>query len=658
MESASIASGIMSYTGSMPSFDSTKSKKQIFFSALSLTVLALGITTVSAYQAAGQESSPPPDPVPASCSDGTFVANPQNNPDLVSDCKTLLALKNSWLSHPENASSGSNAIFSWGIGIYDPTGTIPNNHDISTWQGLTFRDNKLVGLEISCLTSELSNCQEFYQLQGSIPPEIGNFTNLEDLNLGYNRFNGPLPSEIGKLTSLKKLFIEGIAPGGSIPQEIGNLVNLQNLGLHGEIFAGTIPQAIGSLSSLTELAISGSTITGQITNQIGELSQLKHLSIFDTEISGLIPSQIWNLTKLEELNLSNNQLSGSISSEIGNLAKLANLKLRSNKLSGHIPSEIGNLSKLQLIDLGFNELEGIIPSTIENLLLLETLRLNNNQFSGSIPSEIGKLHNLESLYIQSNSLSGTIPSELENLSLDFFYFCNNNLEGPVPASLRLTRTYQTHDTGPAPIIDRETGEFFCPLTWRAVSVRGASVGRTIPTDTDVLEALGVPAWIWNAQNQYWSRLESADTVLVEGAAIAYRSPTFDEQELIPIGLGTTNRSVDITLYPGWNVLSAPQRLQSSSGGRRAFFIDDTLIDCDGIATGITAVVRYNNTAGSSAEFSCGSERGNRSSVAGYPSIDRIEVGDFLFVYFRSVLPLTVSWNPTTRTYEPTSNSPL
>ncbi|MBW2731650.1 MAG: hypothetical protein JRH20_04610 [Deltaproteobacteria bacterium] len=45
-------------------------------------------------------------------------------------------------------------------------------------------------------------------LQGSIPPEIGQLKNLQDLQLHRNEFIGSIPSELGQLSKLKNLRLD------------------------------------------------------------------------------------------------------------------------------------------------------------------------------------------------------------------------------------------------------------------------------------------------------------------------------------------------------------------------------------------------------------------------------------------------------------------
>ena len=60
-------------------------------------------------------------------------------------------------------------------------------------------------------------------LTGSIPPEIGDLTNLRHLYLYNNQLTGSIPSEIGNLTNLTRLYLENNQLTEVIPEGICNL---------------------------------------------------------------------------------------------------------------------------------------------------------------------------------------------------------------------------------------------------------------------------------------------------------------------------------------------------------------------------------------------------------------------------------------------------
>ena len=106
---------------------------------------------------------------------------------------------------------------------------------------------------------------------------------------------------------------------GEIPSEIGDLTNLTNLDLGGNQLFGKIPPDICNLTNLTELELGGNQLMEGIPSCIGNLTNLTFLHLEYNQLSGEIPSEIGDLTNLVWLNFIHNQLSGQIPSSICNL---------------------------------------------------------------------------------------------------------------------------------------------------------------------------------------------------------------------------------------------------------------------------------------------------------------------------------------------------
>ena len=75
--------------------------------------------------------------------------------------------------------------------------------------------------------------QNYNQLTGEIPAELGNLANLEWLNLTENELTREIPVELGNLANLEGLDFRNNELSGKIPAELGNLANLERLALEG-----------------------------------------------------------------------------------------------------------------------------------------------------------------------------------------------------------------------------------------------------------------------------------------------------------------------------------------------------------------------------------------------------------------------------------------
>lgn len=270
-----------------------------------------------------------------------------------------------------------------------------------TWLYLDF--NELSGVvppEMGNLTSlellDLSN-NKFSRLYGDIPPELGNLTNLQELNLNNTAVEGTLPSELGNLTDLRMLDLGSSDVSGNIPPELGNLTNLQLLYLQQNALSCKIPPELGNLSNLEELNF----------YSIPELpgSNSQESSSGSTQESCGIPPELGNLTNLFELDLGGKGFSGSIPPELGKLSNLLLLNLMINALDGSIPPELGNLTNLLELDLSYNNFTGNIPPELGNLSDLTHLELSfNENLAGPLPDTFTSLRNLQVLGLTGTGL--------------------------------------------------------------------------------------------------------------------------------------------------------------------------------------------------------------------------------------------------------------
>ena len=273
-------------------------------------------------------------------------------------------------------------------------------------------------------------------LTGPIPPELGNLSNLRDLELSRNNLTGPIPPELGRLGNLRTLALNSNRLSGHIPPELASLGELQQLWLGGNLLTRTIPSELGDLAKLTHLHLALNLLEGTIPPELGNLTELTWLRLDQNELEGEIPAQLGGLTNLSILNLSWNNLTGPIPPELGNLANLWDLNLDNNQLTGPIPPELGNLAELSELHLGNNDLTGRIPLWVADRKALRSLWIGGNTLTGPIPPGLGSLTELRFLYLGDNQLTGPIPPELGNLhQLEDLSLGPNRLTGPVPPEL-------------------------------------------------------------------------------------------------------------------------------------------------------------------------------------------------------------------------------
>ncbi len=328
------------------------------------------------------------------------------------------------------------------------TGTIPSEiGDLPNLENLT-----LIGGNITSIPPEIGTLPlDTLWLDGiqltNVPSELWNVSSLRSLNLDNNSLT-TIPPQIDNLTNLFYLSIHDNQLT-TLPPEIGNLFNLERLWMQNNRF-GSIPSQIGNLSKLQTLALQRNNLT-TIPSSIGNLTNLEDLLLNGNQLTS-IPSGVSNMLDMKSLYLHDNQI--TTLPDMSNLTKMQKLYLGGNPLSDFpneiwtfteleelwlyrtqmtdMPSSIGNLVHLQDLNVGGNELTNI-PSTIGNLSSLHTLNVSGNQLT-SLPSEVGNLSSLTLLAVNDQPLVDW-PTTLSNLTnLDSLYL--RNLCEPATANLQ------------------------------------------------------------------------------------------------------------------------------------------------------------------------------------------------------------------------------
>jgi Leucine-rich repeat (LRR) protein len=250
------------------------------------------------------------------------------------------------------------------------------------------------------------------KLSGSLPANLGQFTQLTNLSIDNNQFSGPLPSSMSALTNMLIFNCYKNSFTGALP-DVSGWTRLQQFTATYNQFTGTLP-SFSPQAPLASLSLGNNRFTGTIPSAYTQYAGLVLLVLESNRLTGQIPPDIGNLRNLTGLYLGGNQLTGSIPPSIGSMTALTGLGLGNNLLSGTIPSEITNLSKLDYLVITDNELSGSLPPALSTLPLTR-FYLNYNKFSGTIPAEWGSFPKLKNLWLGSNQLRGPVPSSLINL---------------------------------------------------------------------------------------------------------------------------------------------------------------------------------------------------------------------------------------------------
>ncbi|KAL5711583.1 hypothetical protein ACHQM5_022014 [Ranunculus cassubicifolius] len=285
-------------------------------------------------------------------------------------------------------------------------------------------------------------------LSGTLSPDLGKLSYMENLDFMWNKISGSIPKEIGNITSLKLLLLNGNQLTGSLPEELGYLSNLDRIQIDQNYISGPLPKSFANLRKVKHFHMNNNSISGQIPSEISKLPVLYHVLLDNNNLSGYLPPELSELPRLRILQLDNNHFTGTIPSSYGDIPELVKLSLRNCSLQGVVP-DLSRIPNLGYLDLSWNQLKGSIPSNkfSDNIT---TIDLSYNRLGGPIPTNFSGLPHLQKLSLKNNSFSGVVPSNIwqnrilkgtGSLLLDFqnnaLSNISDHLDPPANASIKL-----------------------------------------------------------------------------------------------------------------------------------------------------------------------------------------------------------------------------
>lgn len=103
-------------------------------------------------------------------------------------------------------------------------------------------------------------------IDGTIPSQIGKYTNMASLSLSKSNLEGKIPTEIGNLQQLRRLWLFDNKLTGTIPQELNKLDLLEVVELHQNSLKGDMPE--GVCSSVRKAKYDAKSLTSDCVSDV------------------------------------------------------------------------------------------------------------------------------------------------------------------------------------------------------------------------------------------------------------------------------------------------------------------------------------------------------------------------------------------------------
>ncbi|KAL9364522.1 hypothetical protein Peur_042395 [Populus x canadensis] len=231
---------------------------------------------------------------------------------------------------------------------------------------------------VGCTNNRVDRIQIGYQnLQGKLPPELRNLTQLTRFEVMSNNLTGSLPSLSG-LSSLQVLLLHSNNFSSIPPDFFTGMTSLTSVSLDTNPFESwEIPESLKDATSLKEFSANEANVAGKIPESFNNdvFPGLESLHLAFNYLEGELPLNFSGST-IRSLWLngqkSNSRLNGTLSI-LQNMTSLTEIAcvgkdiLVINLKKAGLTDELTNLSDLTILDVSNNRLYGNIPKFRNNV---------------------------------------------------------------------------------------------------------------------------------------------------------------------------------------------------------------------------------------------------------------------------------------------------
>ncbi len=690
--------------------DFTRGLSRLIVATVALATAATALVGVSSQVATAQIADLDPD----LCTTTYKPPSPGDDPGSLlaqglytgEDCRIIVAWRNSVVSHPDSVIGSDHPMALWGSSSQEKFDTWDGLtvSDINGTPVITEIDLRNKGLAGS-LPGELPDLKVLRLranfLTGELPAWVYTSNSLEILELSFNRFSGAIAGERFNAPELAHLILESNRFSGTLPNfNLTRVPKLRNLVLSSNLLSGPIPAGWSGFADgrgMQRLDIADNNISGNLPAWISNLTFARTpVPTWTTYRPGT--GYWWQYT----VDWQNNRLcvpaNFLIPPYYRNDQTVARVLLslepqRCPDGRAGIIKPVDNL-QTEVVDVQVDATgkpatdpnAGAMVGTVKGLKVTwdkpaDFLSVSQSNVKWryavqsylTVPTRDNEVPHQDGTtsyrYCPPNYLRARTPWNPTDTTFEVIIIrddCRitdtNTLYDPTKYTVDIATAFAKeagyHKTFlPDALIEAAlyTGAVGVQNTW---GIYMADDGQKTYQDVaDVVRlANNLNIWVWDAANQIWIERDPQDQDfsslnLDPGTALAF-------QKRVPVswlaqaGLSTADEDTPVQLQNGWNIISAGGDATRPDGNTGAFFIDEnTLLDC-GSSQGVIAIMRY--SAGSESfdmELPCHpSTEADLTSNPNIGTIEEIEEADTLFIYFSSVLPVTIQWDATNNKY--------